>query len=97
MSELPLVLTRFRVEVDEVARVGEVVLNRGDQLNVMDPTFFEELGAALQSLDESDQVNVVLMWAEGRVFTAGLDMKAMGSLMDPSEWCAPARTPERSL
>ncbi|KAL6067612.1 Delta(3,5)-Delta(2,4)-dienoyl-CoA isomerase, peroxisomal [Balamuthia mandrillaris] len=61
--------------------VAEVVLCRAKQLNTMTPTFFEELGRAFKELDEDETVRVVLLWAEGRVFTAGLDLKAASLLM----------------
>ena len=77
-------LSRFRIAIDDATHVGELIMNRGQKLNVMDRTFFEELGQALDYLESNDRVNAVLLWAEGKLFTAGLDLKAMGTLMDPS-------------
>jgi len=85
MSTQVPALTRFRIAIDDNTHVGEVIMSRGEKLNVMDRAFFEELGVALEYLEASDRVNAVLLWAEGKLFTAGLDLKAMNTLMDPNE------------
>eukprot|EP01098_Paradermamoeba_levis_P016644 TRINITY_DN9085_c0_g1_i1.p1 TRINITY_DN9085_c0_g1~~TRINITY_DN9085_c0_g1_i1.p1 ORF type:complete len:284 (-),score=84.79 TRINITY_DN9085_c0_g1_i1:113-931(-) len=70
---------RIRVE-KTLPGVLEIVLNRGQKLNTMDMQFFEEIGRAADQIEEDDEVRVGLIWAEGKVFTAGLDLKAMSSL-----------------
>lgn len=69
---------RFRIDIFENG-VAEVVMNRGNKLNVMDNVFFEETGKVFEFIESSPKVNCALLWAEGKLFTAGLDLKVMGS------------------
>eukprot|EP01122_Echinamoeba_exundans_P008634 TRINITY_DN2892_c0_g1_i3.p1 TRINITY_DN2892_c0_g1~~TRINITY_DN2892_c0_g1_i3.p1 ORF type:complete len:237 (+),score=9.30 TRINITY_DN2892_c0_g1_i3:29-739(+) len=62
----------FRVSTEGF--VAELVLNRPRKLNVVDFGFFEELGEHLKRLEMDESVRVVLIWAEGKLFTAGLDL-----------------------
>jgi len=71
---------RVRVEIKENG-VAEVILNRPQVLNVMDHVFFDEIGVVMNDLDKDDRVNAILLWAEGRLFTAGLDLKSAGSAL----------------
>ena len=41
----------------------------------MNPKFFEEIGAIFNSLNSKENLRVVVLVAEGKVFTAGLDLK----------------------
>lgn len=54
--------------------VGEIVLNRPDKLNVLSLAWSKELASIVKRMEESDDVRVILIWAEGRMFTAGLDL-----------------------
>lgn len=65
-------------------RTAEVVLNRPEKLNAMAPVFFEEIGRAFAELDADASVRAVVLRAEGRMFTAGLDLKAAGTLLAPT-------------
>ncbi len=56
--------------------VAEIVLNRPDQLNSMTPEFFEEIGRAMKIIGDDPTLRAAVLWAEGRLFTAGLDLKA---------------------
>lgn len=65
--------TYFRVEIKNF--VAELVLNRPARLNTVDFAFFEHLGNILRQLERDENVRCVLIWAEGKLFTAGLDLK----------------------
>lgn len=56
--------------------VAEVVLNNPDRLNTMAPLFFEEIRRAFREIEDDKNIRVAVLWAEGRMFTAGLDLKA---------------------
>ncbi|MCP3957908.1 MAG: crotonase/enoyl-CoA hydratase family protein [bacterium] len=56
--------------------VAEVVLDRPDKLNAMAPVFFDEIRAAFEQVDADDAIRVAILRAEGRHFTAGLDLMA---------------------
>ena len=66
------------VRLDRKGGVAEVVLNRGKELNKMDDDFFESFHEAITSSAEDPEVRVILIWAEGPLFTAGLDLFKAG-------------------
>jgi len=51
--------------------VVEIVLNRPERLNAMNPTMLREL---LQALDDHRDCRALLLWGEGRAFCAGRDL-----------------------
>ncbi len=63
------------IRVDRRGHVAEVVLNTPDRLNAMTTKFFHEVGSAFEELDADPEVRAVVLWAEGRMFTCGLDLK----------------------
>ncbi len=70
------------IRIDRRGNVAEVVLNNPAKLNAMAPIFFEEIKAAFEELDVDDSVRAIVLWAEGRLFTAGLDLfAASGNLL----------------
>ncbi len=64
------------IRIDRNEHVAEVVLNQPDRLSVMAPVFFQEIRRAFDALDADPEIRAVVLWAEGRLFTAGLDLKA---------------------
>jgi enoyl-CoA hydratase len=67
------------IRIDRRDHVAEVVLNTPDRLNAMSIKFFHEIKAAFEQLDLDPDVRAVVIWAEGRLFTAGLDLKEAAS------------------
>jgi len=65
--------------------VAVVTLNQPDKLNTMDKGFFAEVGDSFRALDENMSVRVVVLAAEGKHFTAGLDLKGAPELLGMSE------------
>lgn len=63
------------IRIDRRGSVAEVVLDTPERLNAMSIKFFHEIKAAFEELDSDPQVRSVVVWAEGRIFTAGLDLK----------------------
>ena len=59
----------------------KVTLWREKALNAMNPAFFEELAAAFRQIKKSENVRAVILNAEGKVFTAGLDLKEAASIL----------------
>lgn len=71
------------IRVERRGAVAEVVLNNPGKLNAMEPAFFHELRETFRPLAADPSVNAVLVWAEGRVFSMGLNLKeAMGLIPD---------------
>ena len=67
------------IRIDRRGHVAEVVLNTPDRLNAMSIKFFHEIKAAFEQLDLDPEIRAVVIWAEGRLFTAGLDLKEAAS------------------
>jgi enoyl-CoA hydratase len=63
------------IRIDRRGHVAEVVLNTPDRLNAMSIKFFHEIKAAFEQIDLDADIRSVVIWAEGRMFTAGLDLK----------------------
>src|SRR5580704_4666619 len=65
------------------AQVAEVVLVNPGRLNAMDPVFFTELAAIFTGIAESRAVRAVVLRAEGRAFSIGLDKEMSMNLLPP--------------
>jgi len=71
----------FVVSFDAETKVTEIVLNRPQQLQVLDNQFFAELSFILDMLNKPEnETRVIIIWSQGKVFTAGLDLKALGNI-----------------
>lgn len=46
----------------------------------MDMQFFSEIGKAFEELDKDVNVRSIILWAEGKLFTAGLDLKSSAEM-----------------
>lgn len=64
------------IRLDRNEHVAEVVLDSPKRLNAMSPTFFDEIKQVFEEIDADDSIRVAVLWAEGRHFTCGLDLKA---------------------
>lgn len=69
----------FKVETD--GYIAWLILNRPEKRNTMDMEFFEELRRHFQEFDEDPKVRVVIIRAEGKSFTAGMDLLAISGLL----------------
>ena len=65
------------------APVAEVVLSNPGRLNAMTPAFFDALSEVFGRIAASDQVRAVVVWAEGRAFSIGLDKELSRDLLPP--------------
>lgn len=63
------------IRLERHGHVAEVVLNNPERLNAMGANFFPEIRQAFEEIDADDNLRVAILWAEGRLFTAGLDLK----------------------
>ena len=63
--------------VEKKGRVGVITLNRPKQLNALNPTLMQELGAALQAFDADDGIGAMLLTGSEKAFAAGADIGAM--------------------
>jgi enoyl-CoA hydratase len=58
-------------------RVGLITLNRPKQLNALNDTLMEQLGAALLAWDRDDGVGCIVITGSEKAFAAGADIGAM--------------------
>lgn len=73
---------RFKVVRNETNNhVAEVIFNTPNNFNAMDSVFFAELGTIFRQLDKEEDVYVILIWGEGKVFSSGLDLKKAAPLL----------------
>jgi len=58
-------------------RVARITLNRPRQLNALNATLMQELGAALRSFDADDGIGAIVLTGSEKAFAAGADIAAM--------------------
>jgi len=68
------------VLVDDTGAVRTVTLSRPEALNALTPDLLAELGDVLAAAAADDAVRVVVLTGEGRAFSAGVDLKALGEM-----------------
>ena len=61
-------------EVSESDHIAHVLLSRGEQLNTMIPQFWSELPAIVEEISDAGRARVIVLSAEGRHFSAGMDL-----------------------
>ncbi|MDA3040938.1 MAG: enoyl-CoA hydratase/isomerase family protein, partial [Actinomycetota bacterium] len=59
--------------------VATITLDRPDALNAITPTMLDELNNAAEEVATNAAVRVVVVTGRGRAFSAGVDLKALGS------------------
>ena len=69
--------TEIAVIVD--GPVGTITLDRPQALNAITPTMLGELNQAADDLAKDPDVRVVVLTGRGRAFSAGVDLKALGT------------------
>ncbi|MEM7469278.1 MAG: enoyl-CoA hydratase/isomerase family protein [Pseudomonadota bacterium] len=57
---------------------ARITLNRPSALNAITPLMLTELEAALSEVSKQDAIRFVVLTGEGRAFSAGVDLKALG-------------------
>lgn len=67
------------IELTIEGRLAQLKLNRPESMNAMDDRMMKEIADALESLKANATIQVVLIIGEGRVFSAGGDVKLMAS------------------
>jgi len=68
-------MERVKIEINN--HIAVVSFNRPDKMNALDPTQFNAVIEAGESVANNPSVRVVILRGEGRAFCAGLDIEAM--------------------
>ena len=66
----------FTVEIED--KVGHIRLSRGDALNTMTKAFWNELPQIVREIDRDVLARVIVISAEGKHFSAGMDLANFG-------------------
>jgi enoyl-CoA hydratase len=70
------------LKVDRIEATAVVTLDRPEAMNALSRALREKLHDTIVELSADDQVKVLVLTGAGRAFTAGLDLKELGS--DPA-------------
>ena len=62
--------------------IADICLCRPKQLNTMNTDFWEEFPATLKAIDRHALARVVIIHAEGKHFSAGMDRDVYGHIID---------------
>ena len=85
--------TRLRSEVDN--KVGRITLSKPDEFNRMPPAFWSEFPDAIEGMDATGAIRTIVIAAEGKHFTSGMDTAVFTSSRSGPEYEA-GRRGERS-
>jgi len=72
-----------RVQITHDGGVATVELARADKLNAMDGDMFAAIGDAFRALGRDPAVRAIVLAAQGKHFTAGLDLEYAASQFPP--------------
>ncbi len=73
---------------NEYEFIGEIILNRPNDLNTFNNTLAIELNQALLELDKNDNIRVIIIKGTGKHFCAGIDLKEFSgkNVLQYKEW-----------
>jgi enoyl-CoA hydratase len=72
------------LKIEKDGHITWITLNRPEKRNTLTLEFFENFIDLFPRLDDDPDVHVVVIKAEGKSFTAGLDLMEAGSMFDQS-------------
>ncbi len=87
-------MTYTSLRVEKSDSIATVTLSRPEKLNTMNNAFFKDIEDCFKALDDDASVRAIVLCAEGRLFTAGLDLKEAGQTLGTTD-DDPARVRER--
>lgn len=65
------------IKLEKLERRATLTLNRPASMNAMDPVMMEELAECFEALQHETDIQILVIRGEGKVFSAGGDIKAM--------------------
>ncbi len=83
----------IKTRVDD--RILFVLIDRPQKRNALTPEMLEAISAAVRSADDDAEVRAVIVHGEGPMFSAGIDLMALGEMVGASEGKNPARVLRR--
>ena len=73
----------FRLDEDAASGVAELVLEHPERMNTMAPPFFPALREAVEALDAAGRTRVLVVRAEGPMFSAGMALDVFAGDLGP--------------
>ena len=70
----------LKVDFLKEGTIAKVTISRPKSMNAMNPKFFQEIDKVFTELDAKEDLRVAVLLSEGKVFTAGLDLKEAGNI-----------------
>ncbi|WP_254411617.1 crotonase/enoyl-CoA hydratase family protein [Dyadobacter diqingensis] len=67
--------------------IGYVKLNRPEKANALNQTAWNELKSIFETLDENDDVRVIILSGEGKHFCSGIDLSLLFTVRNTAETC----------
>lgn len=67
--------------------IAQVRLNRPQRANALNSTAWEEIQRVMETLDEDENVRVIVISGEGKHFCSGIDLELLMSVVNLSQSC----------
>jgi len=77
--------------------IAHVVLNRPEKRNALNETAWKELQTIFEQVDRDPQVRVAMLYGEGKLFCAGIDLKLLMSVKNVESISCPGRRNEQVM
>ena len=71
------------IKLEKLDRRATLILNRPEAMNAMDTVMMEELAECFEALQQETAIQILVIRGEGKVFSAGGDIKAMSDSHQP--------------
>jgi enoyl-CoA hydratase/carnithine racemase len=88
-------MTRDTIKTRTDNQILFVSIARPEKRNALTPEMIDAISAAVRSADDDPQVRAVIVHGEGPMFSAGIDINALGQSLGSSPEANPARTLRR--
>ena len=66
------------LKYDKKDGIAKITINRPSVMNALTPALLKEMKAAVEDAGRDKKIGVVVITGEGRAFSAGVDLKALG-------------------